>query len=145
MFKGWIMELEDKYIGKQIGNYRITAALNSGAFGRIYQGVHLYLTNRIVAIKLLHLTYLGSQEERESFLKEAQFLELLKHPHILPIYDVGIDDGTPYIIAEFAAHGSLRERMQAYRPNLLPLDDVLTIISQVGQALDYVHKQNIVH
>jgi len=145
MLKGWIMELEDKYIGKQIGNYRITAALNSGAFGRIYQGVHLYLTNRIVAIKLLHLTYLGSQEERESFLQEAQFLEILKHPHILPIYDVGIDEGFPYLIAEFASNGSLRDRLQHSPAGLLPLDESLRILAQVGQALQFVHEQNIVH
>ncbi|HEU5227139.1 MAG TPA: tetratricopeptide repeat protein [Ktedonobacteraceae bacterium] len=139
------MELEDKYIGKQIGNYRITAALNSGAFGRIYQGTHLYLTNRIVAIKLLHLTYLGSQEERESFLQEAQFLEILKHPHILPIYDVGIHDGFPYLIAEFASNGSLRDRLQHTPSGLLPLDESLRILAQVGQALQFVHEQNIVH
>src|SRR5258708_31843913 len=102
------MDSEDKYVGKQIGNYRISQRLNGGAFGRIYKGVHIYLPNRIVAIKVLHLTYLGSPEERENFMQEARFLEMLKHPNILPIYDVGIDDGFPYLVAEFAANGSLR-------------------------------------
>ncbi|MBV9615935.1 MAG: hypothetical protein JO031_10820, partial [Ktedonobacteraceae bacterium] len=40
------------YIGKQIGNYRITGPLNAGAFGNVYKGVHLYLSNREVAIKM---------------------------------------------------------------------------------------------
>ncbi|MBE3561080.1 MAG: protein kinase [Ktedonobacteraceae bacterium] len=140
------LENIDRYIGKRIGNYRIDALLNSGAFGRVYKGVHLYLTHRVVAIKLLHATHLASSEERENFLQEAQFLELLKHAHILPIYDVGIDEeGFPYLVAEFAAGGSLRERIKRQRPQFLPLDEVLRILSEIGQALQFVHEQNIVH
>lgn len=133
------------YIGKQIGNYRITGPLDSGAFGSVYKGVHLYLSHREVAIKMMHHTHLGEEHERASFIQEAQFLEMLKHPHILPIYDVGIDEGTPYIIAELASNGSLRALMKARKPNLLAQDETLTILSQIGQALDYVHQQNIVH
>jgi serine/threonine protein kinase len=143
------MQDEDKedisYIGKQVGNYRITEAINSGAFGRVYKGAHLYLANRIVAIKVLHLNYLESDKERANFLREAQFLEMLKHEHILPIYDVGIDDeGFPYLVAEFAQNGSLRDRMEE-KETLLPLNEVLTVLTQVGQGLQYVHEQNIVH
>ncbi len=139
------MERNSQYIGKQIGNYRVTAPLDAGSFGSVYKGAHIYLANRQVAIKLMHHTQLDEAHEQEGFLQEAQFLEMLKHPHILPIYDVGIYEGTPYIIAELASNGSLRDLMKANRPNLLPQDEVLTILSQIGQALDYVHKQNIVH
>ncbi|GCE13972.1 serine/threonine-protein kinase [Tengunoibacter tsumagoiensis] len=142
------MESENKYIGRKIGNYRITAPIGAGAFGSVYKGVHVILSSRTVAIKLMHNTNLASEHERESFLQEAQFLELLKHPHILPIYDVGVDEGTPYIIAEFAPNGSLRDLMKhqaQLKQGLFSLEKVLTIISQVGQALDYVHKQNYVH
>jgi serine/threonine protein kinase len=133
------------YIGKHVGNYRITEAINSGAFGRVYKGTHLYLANRIVAIKVLHLSYLESDKERANFLREAQFLEMLKHEYILPIYDVGVDDeGFPYLVAEFAPNGSLRDRMEA-NETLLPLNEVLTVLTQVGQGLQYVHEQNIVH
>jgi tetratricopeptide (TPR) repeat protein len=146
--EGTSMQSEDRYIGKQIGNYRITSALNSGAFGRVYKGEHIILTHRIVAIKVLHMNYLGSSEERENFLQEAQFLEILKHAHILPIYDVGIDDeGFPYLVAEFAENGSLRDLLRHYRQlrQLMPLEECLRIISEVGEALDYVHKENVVH
>ena len=136
---------DNSYIGKQVGNYRITEAINSGAFGRVYKGTHLYLANRIVAIKVLHLSYLESDKERKNFLREAQFLEMLKHEHILPIYDVGVDDeGFPYLVAEFAQNGSLRDRMEE-NEKLLPLNEVLTVLTQVGQGLQYVHEQNIVH
>ncbi|MBA2396754.1 MAG: tetratricopeptide repeat protein, partial [Ktedonobacteraceae bacterium] len=122
-----------------------TGPLDAGAFGSVYKGVHIYLSNRDVAIKMMHHTHLGEEHERASFLQEAQFLELLKHPNILPIYDVGIDEGTPYIVAEFASNGSLRDLMKSYKPQLTPLEETLTILSQVGQALEYVHEQNIVH
>jgi tetratricopeptide (TPR) repeat protein len=142
------MQGEDRYLGRQIGNYRITSTLNSGTFGRVYKGEHIILTHRIVAIKILHLNYLGSSEEQEAFLQEAQFLELLKHTHILPIYDVGIDDeGFPYLVAEFAANGSLRDLLRSYQKQnrLLPLKECLRILSEVGEALQYVHQENIVH
>ncbi len=138
-------EGEDSYVGKQIGNYRITDLFDTGSFGRIYRATHIYLPNRVVAIKVMHLSYLGSQQERENFLQEARLLEISKHPNILSIYDLGIDEGYPYFIAEFAPNGSLRKRIQRYLPNPLPQQEALTILTQVGQALYYVHEQLIVH
>ena len=138
-------DADDKYIGRQIGNYRITDRFDAGSFGRIYRATHLYLSNRVVVIKIMHLTYLSSPQERENFLQEARFLELLRHPNILPIFDLGIDEGFPYIVAEFAPNGSLRDRIHRYAPNRMPLDEVLSILTQVGQTLHYVHEQQIVH
>ncbi len=128
------MAQEQNYIGKQIGNYRIVEELASGSFGRVYKGLHIYLTKRIVAIKLLHHMYLGSQKERDNFLQEAQLLEMLKHPHILPIYDVGIEDGIPYFVAEYAQQGSLRDRLLRQHPHPLPVDEAITILS-LGRLL----------
>src|SRR6266496_477269 len=140
-----LMPRENSYIGKQIGNYRIIEELASGSYGRVYKGVHIFLSKRVVAIKLLQRMYLGSQKEREGFLQEAQFLEILKHSHILPIYDVGIDDGIPYIVAEYAPNGSLRDLLQQRYPHPLPVDEVVSILTQVGEALYHAHEQNIIH
>lgn len=139
------MPRENSYIGRQIGNYRIIEELASGSFGRVYKGVHIFLSKRVVAIKLLQRMYLGSEKERENFLQEAQFLEILKHPHILPIYDVGIDDGIPYLVAEYAPNGSLRDLLQQHYPQPLHVDKVVSILSQVGDALYHAHQQNIIH
>src|SRR6266852_6614100 len=98
-----MMTDENSLIGKQIGNYRVVAEINSGAFGSVYQAQHIILRERIVAIKLLH-AYLGSPKEREQFLQEAQFLEKLKHRYILPIIDVGFTDGLAYLMAEYATN-----------------------------------------
>ena len=139
------MANENNYIGRQIGNYRIIEEIAAGSFGRVYKGLHIYLKKRIVAIKLLHRAYLGSQKERENFLQEAQLLEMLKHPNILPILDVGIEDGIPYFVVEYAPNGSLRDHLQAAHPHPLQLDVALNILTQIGQALSYAHQQNIIH
>jgi serine/threonine protein kinase len=88
---------------------------------------------------------LDSTQERDKFLQEAQLLEKLKHPHILPIIDVGIHDDIPYIITEYAAQGSLQERLQLQQNRPLPLQEAQTIVLQIGQALHFAHQQQIIH
>lgn len=135
----------NNYIGKIVGNYRILAELGSGSFGAVYRCEHAFLSNRIGAIKLMHASHLDSQEERDNFVREARLLEVLKHPHILPILDVGIHEGFPYLVTEYAPSGSLRDRQQRIDPQLLPMEIALQILFQVGQALDHAHAQNIIH
>jgi len=134
------------YVGTQIGNYRVTSQLASGGFGSVYLAQHVILSGRIAAFKVLHAVYLSAPHERESFFQEAQLLEKLKHAYILPILDVGLyQNMVPYIIAEYAQHGSLRERIQRGNGRPLPIGEVLTILSQVGEALQHAHQQNIIH
>ncbi|HZU67147.1 MAG TPA: protein kinase [Ktedonobacteraceae bacterium] len=135
----------NSYIGKTIGNYRILAELGSGSFGVVYRCEHVFLQNRVGAIKLMHASHLDAQEERDNFLREARLLEMLKHPHILPILDVGIHEGFPYLVTEYAPPGSLRDRLQRIDPRLLPMEESLKILSQIGLALDHAHAQNIIH
>ncbi|GAC1350307.1 MAG: hypothetical protein NVSMB27_31560 [Ktedonobacteraceae bacterium] len=130
---------------RNIGNYHLVSEIGSGAFGNVYRGEHLYLKNRTVAIKVMHTSHLDSERERQSFLEEARFLEMLTHPHSLPILDVGISEGFPYLVTEYAVNGSLRDRMQQNYPALLPIDEALRILSQTGQALHHAHQQNVIH
>src|SRR5215467_1447521 len=132
-------------IGQVVVNYRITEEIQSGNFGAVYKAEHTILTNRTVAIKFLHANYLHSQQERALFIQEAQFLEQLKHPFILPIHDVGIlDDGCPYIIMKLASQGSLCDRLND-KAHLLSEKEILAILTQIGEALQYTHQQKIVH
>jgi serine/threonine protein kinase len=62
----------------------------------------MVLPERRVAIKLLH-AFLSTQEVRDQFLQEARFLEQLKHPHILPLIDVGVSVNLPYQVTEYAS------------------------------------------
>ncbi len=139
------MANNNSFIGKLVGNYRIIKELKSGSFGSVFQAKHrVFDDNPVVAIKLLH-AHLSSQQEHEQFLLEARLLNKLKHPHILPVLDAGIQDNMPYIIMEYAPGGSLRERLDKKAGTPLPLDEALTILTQIGQALEHAHQQTIVH
>ena len=135
---------QENYIGKSIGNYRVVAFIGSGGFGSVYQGEHAILRERVVAIKILH-THLSSQEQRTNFLQEARLLGHLQHLHILQIFDAGIDTGLPYFVTEYAPHGSLRDLLKCNAHTVLPEEQSLTILSQVGEALAYAHQQHIIH
>jgi serine/threonine protein phosphatase PrpC/tRNA A-37 threonylcarbamoyl transferase component Bud32/regulator of sirC expression with transglutaminase-like and TPR domain len=147
IFEVNIMPIESGYVGKQIGNYHVIKELASGSSGSVYLARHVFLKKKhpVVAIKVLHAAHLGSQKERDNFLQEAQFLEVLEHPHILSIIDFGIYEGFPYLVAEYAPNGSLRDRLLRPSPKPVPTEEVITILSQIGQALQYAHEQNIVH
>src|SRR5947199_2095182 len=132
---------EESLIGKQIGNYRLIKEIASGGFATVYQAQHLYLSNRVVALKLLHMHM--PARERERFIQEAQFLESLQYRYILSVVDMGFDKDRAYLVSEYAPGGSLRQRLDQSR--LLPIDQVLTILTQVGEALHYAHQQKLVH
>ena len=130
---------------KQIGNYRITAEIASGTFGSVYIAKHLVFDDEPpVAVKLLH-THLGSGKERERFLQEARFLRKLKHPHILPLLDAGLYEGFLFFIVEYASNGTLHDHIRRQLSQPLHIGEALAILSQIAQALQYAHNQNVVH
>ena len=76
-------------------------------------------------------------------MQEAQFLVGLQHRYILSVVEVGCNDGRPYFVSEYVSGGSLRQRLN--ETPLLPVDQGLAILKQVGEALRYTHQQKIVH
>src|SRR5579859_4408302 len=128
-----------------LSKYRLLDEIANGPFGRVYRGEDTSRDNSSVAIKLLHTAQMASAEERNNFLREARFLKMLKHPYILPVLDVGVDNNCPYLVTEYAPKGSLDERLKELAPRPLPLKEALSILAQVGQALQYAHQQNVIH
>ena len=131
----------DKFIGKQLGSYRVLEKLGKGGFGSVYKGEHVYLNN-IVAIKVL-LAEDDSQQDRTLLVSEARTLKKLKHPYILPLIDVADEQGVLYMVMECASGGTLQDRLGRH----LSLQEALAILYQIGQALDFAHQQEkpIVH
>ena len=132
-----------------IGKYRILGEIASGSFGRVYRGEDTSRQNYPVAIKIMHAAHLANTQERHSFLQEAQLLTMLRHPYIVPVLDVGIENEFPYLIMEYAPNGSLSDRMGGDRPQPLrrplPVKEAQKILGQVGAALQYAHQQNVIH
>src|SRR5215831_12881435 len=116
------------YIGKFVGDYRIVAKICNGPFSCVFRGEHRVHKERNVAIKLWHSIRL-SQQEQNHVLREARLLKLLKHPHLLPILDTGIDENMPYLVTDYAPRGSLRDRINRQSSRSVPVQESLTILS----------------
>src|SRR5690242_12867526 len=85
--------------GQRIGNYRLVRLLGHGGFAEVYLGEHLYLKTS-AAIKLLH-PEMVRKDAREDFLKEAQTIARLLHPHIVRVMDFGVERKTPFLVMEY--------------------------------------------
>jgi WD40 repeat protein len=79
----------------------------------------------------------------EHFLKEAQIIATLKHPHILRVLDFGMDDSTPFLVMEYAPGGTLRKKHP--HGSIVPLSTVVRYVKQVTEALQFAHDQQLVH
>lgn len=128
-------------IGKKLGKYDVTGLLGQGGMAAVYIG-HQYDIDRDVAIKVL-APHPG-QDTRfvERFRLEARTIARLQHPHILPVYDYGDEDGVLYLVMAYVRGGSLADRL---RKGPLAPADAGRLLSQIGGALDYAHRQNVVH
>ncbi|HYL42351.1 MAG TPA: serine/threonine-protein kinase, partial [Ktedonobacteraceae bacterium] len=126
--------------GQQLGNYRLLSLLGQGGFAEVYLGEHVFL-KKSVAVKLLY-TQLG-KDDLEGFLKEAQTIAHLEHPHIVRVTDFGLDNNLPYLVMEYAPNGTLRHRHP--RGTTLPLTTISSYIKQVADALQYAHDEKLVH
>ena len=83
--------------------------------------------------------------ERENWLKKVQRIKDCQHPHLVPILDMGIEEGQPFVVREYLPSKSLRSHLNQISPDRLELREALIIISQVGQALMYLHHHHLVH
>jgi serine/threonine protein kinase len=97
---------------------------------------------RDVAIKLLLARFSADADRLERFQQEARAAGCLNHPNILTIYDFGLHDGAPYLVAELLVGQTLRERL---RSGPLPLAKAAEYVHQAAQGLAAAHDKGIVH
>ncbi|HEY4036606.1 MAG TPA: serine/threonine-protein kinase [Ktedonobacteraceae bacterium] len=126
--------------GQQLGNYRLLHLLGQGGFANVYLGEHTHLNTR-AAVKVLHEQM--EAQALENFLKEAQTIATLKHPHILRVLDFGMDDSTPFLVMEYAPGGTLRKKHP--HGSIVSLSTIVPYVKQVTAALQYAHDQQLVH
>jgi serine/threonine protein kinase len=126
--------------------YRLDQVLGEGGSGTVYLGVGS--DGQKVAVKVLTPAFKVTAEQvtefRRRFIREARLLERLEHPHILSVLASGEDEetGHVYMIMPYMAGGTLAARLAS---GPLPLADVVSYVTQVGEALDFANGQGVVH
>ncbi|HSC78291.1 MAG TPA: serine/threonine-protein kinase, partial [Candidatus Acidoferrales bacterium] len=128
-------------IGQTLGHYRILEKLGQGGMGVVYLAEDTQLGRR-VALKFLPEEYAGQRERLERFLSEARLASSINHPNIVSIYELGEQDGRPFIAMEYVPGHSLRAGLQSGR---LPLKKLLELAIPVAEALGRAHKAGVTH
>ncbi len=129
------------YTGQQFGSYRLLRLLDSGGFADVYLGEHIYL-HTSNAVKILQIHFFNA-EEQQDFLREAQFIAHLHHPHIIQVQDFGLREGIPFLVMSYAPHGNLRQRH--HEGTHVPLASVVAYVNQAASALQYAHHRQLIH
>jgi serine/threonine protein kinase len=128
------------YVGRQLGNYRVTRLIGEGAFAQVYLGEHIYLGTQ-AAIKVLNAQ--AADYPMDWFRMEARTIARLIHPNIVRVLEFDVLENTPFLVLDYAPGGSLRHRY----PNgtILSLSTVVSYTKQAAEALQYVHDERLVH
>src|SRR5262245_8448119 len=126
----------------RFGPYEIAGQLGAGGMGQVYRA-HDTRLHRSVAIKILHTAGVIDPERQRRFAQEAVAASALNHPNILTVYDVGVENGIPYLVSELIDGISLRAEMQHY--GRLPLKRMLDISHQIAGGLAAAHEAGIQH
>jgi serine/threonine protein kinase len=134
-------------IPKRLGKYEVAEEIDRGSMGIVYLGYDPYV-DRPVAIKVALAESLNDPESgqryRKMFFNEASTAGSLTHPNIISIFDAGVDQEICYIIMEYIKGG---ETLKKYctPENSLPIEKVVEVIFKCAKALDYAHRQGVVH
>lgn len=127
--------------GERFGEYELIESLGRGAMGEVFKARHIRL-NRLVALKIVRAGRHASEDERRRFLREAEAVARLHHPHIVVLYEAGETDGQPFIAMEYVAGGTLAE---ALAESTLPARRAAECVKKVAEAIQYAHERGVLH
>lgn len=127
-------------LDQRLGNYRLIQLLGKGTFSDVYLGEHLYLSTP-AAIKVLRSQV--DSPTLDDFLSEARHISHLVHPHIIRVFDFGLEAEVPFLVMDYAPYGNLREMHPAGSTVSLPV--IVSYVMALASALQHAHDQHLIH
>jgi len=127
--------------GARFGPYEILNAIGAGGMGEVYAAEDTRLGRR-VAIKLLLESFRRDGVALERFRREARAASSLNHPNICTIFDVGEQDGVPFVVMELLEGSSVATRL---RSGPMSIDEAVPVCLGALAALDALHSRGLVH
>ena len=128
------------WIDRELGGYRVTRVLGSGGMGIVLEAEHVLLGRR-AAIKTVRADLVSDPGVERRFLLEARAVASLDHPAIVRLYDFAFQEDIPYMVMELVSGRTLDEFLDSPIPPRVALEVVLP----VAGALDYAHRNGVVH
>ena len=129
-------------VPESIAKYSIKRVIDAGSMGIVYEGFDPFV-RRPVAIKVARNNPDIDEHMQRSFFSEAHAAGNLQHRHIVSVYDAGVEDGQNYIVMEYVKGKTLKEYTQ--EGQRLPIDTVIDIVFKCCKALDYGHRNGVIH
>ena len=126
---------------RRFGNYELLSEIARGGMGVVYQARQIGL-NRLVALKMILAGQLASAEEVQRFYAEANAAAHLDHPGIVPIFEVGEQDGQHFFTMALVHGSNLAERL---RQGPMPPREVATLMRGIAVAVQHAHDKGVIH
>jgi hypothetical protein len=121
--------------------YQLLGELGRGGMGVVYKARDRLL-DRVVALKRIRSGPGAHAEEVRRFFREARALARLRHPHIVPVHDIGADSDDPFFTMDFVAGGSLKDRRDLFGGDVRT---VVALMAKVAGAVHAAHEQGVIH
>ena len=127
--------------GTRLGPYEILAPIGAGGMGEVYRAKDPRL-GREVAVKVLPASFSQDADRLRRFEQEARAAGVLNHPNITAVYDIGSNEGAPYVVTELLEGETLRSRLSG---GALPVRKATDYALQVSHGLAAAHEKGIIH